>query len=152
MPHSARAFLNALAFAQGLFKFTPSDRITVLLADFSDYGNASASTVPFNALRIQIAPLSFAFETILASERMTAIMNHELVHVISMDQAAGRDRVFRRLFGGKVLPIDTQPESVAYFYLTSPRVAPRRDDSAFRSAITNRPLAGSTGSSSAGSW
>ena len=43
-----------------------------------------------------------------------------------MDQAAGSDRMFRRLFGGKVLPITEQPESILYFYLTSPRVAAPR--------------------------
>jgi hypothetical protein len=125
-PFAAQAFLEAHAFLTTLFKYRPDEKITILLADFSDYGNAGAGTVPHDALRIQIAPLSFAFETILANERMAGIMNHELVHVIAMDQSTGRDRVFRRLLGGKVLPIETQPESVAYFYLTSPRVAAPR--------------------------
>ena len=57
---------------------------------------------------------------------MNAIMNHELVHVVTMDQAAGHDRFFRRLFGGKVMPLAEQPESVLYFYLTTPRVAAPR--------------------------
>ena len=57
---------------------------------------------------------------------MNTIMNHELVHVIAMDQAAGRDLRFRTLFGGKVLPIAEQPESILYFFLTSPRVAAPR--------------------------
>ena len=34
--------------------------------------------------------------------------------------------MFRRLFGGKVLPVAEQPESILYFYLTSPRVAAPR--------------------------
>ena len=127
IPHAARSFLNAEQFLDSLFRYTPPDgKITVLLVDFSDYGNAGAGTVPYDSLRIQIAPLSFSFETILASERMSAIMSHELVHVVMMDQAAGRDRAFRRLFAGKVMPIDAQPESVLYCYLTTPRVtAPR---------------------------
>ncbi|HMC78479.1 MAG TPA: hypothetical protein VKH34_15125 [Vicinamibacterales bacterium] len=125
-PYAAQAFRDANAFLTTLFKYKPERKLTILLADFSDYGNASAGTVPHDALRIQIAPLSLAFETILASERLSAIMNHELVHVITMDQPAGRDRFFRTLFAGKVMPIDTQPESVAYFYLTSPRVAAPR--------------------------
>ncbi len=53
------------------------------------------------------------------------IMNHELVHVVTMDQAAGRDPFFRRLFGGKVMPVAEQPESILYFYLTR-RASPRR--------------------------
>ena len=126
VPHSARAFLNALAFEQALFKFVPSDRITVLLADFSDSGNAAAGAVPRNVMAIQIAPLNFAFETIAANERMTMLMNHELVHVVTMDQAAGADRMFRRLFGGKVAPSADHPESILYWYLTAPRVAAPR--------------------------
>src|SRR6185295_18448342 len=73
-----------------------------------------------------IAPLSFAFETIAANERMNTIMNHELVHVATMDQAAGSDRFFRRLFAGKVNPIAQQPETIFYFFVTSPRVAAPR--------------------------
>ena len=126
IPHSARAFLNALAFEQALFKFIPSDRITVLLADFSDSGNAAAGAVPRNVMAIQVAPLNFAFETIAANERMTMLMNHELVHVITMDQAAGADLTFRRLFGGKVAPSSAHPESILYWYLTAPRVAAPR--------------------------
>ena len=126
VPHAARAFLNALGFEQQLFKFTPSDRITVLMADFSDAGNAAAGAVPRNVIAVQIAPLNFAFETMAANERMTTLMNHELVHVITMDQAAGSDRLFRRLFGGKVAPVADHPESVLYWYLTSPRVAAPR--------------------------
>ncbi len=53
-------------------------------------------------------------------------MNHELVHVATMDQAARRDRFFRRLFGGKVTPVHEQPESILYFFLTTPRVAAPR--------------------------
>ena len=126
VPHSARAFLNALAFEQALFRFTPADPITVLLADFSDSGNAAAGAVPRNVMALQIAPLNFAFETIAANERMTMLMNHELVHVITMDQAAGTDRTFRRLFGGKVAPRSEHPESILYWYLTAPRVAAPR--------------------------
>ena len=34
--------------------------------------------------------------------------------------------MFRRLFGGKVAPVGEQPESILYFYLTTPRVAAPR--------------------------
>ncbi len=77
-------------------------------------------------MAIQIAPLNFAFETIAANERMTMLMNHELVHVITMDQPAGADRAFRRLFGGKVAPSSDHPASILYWYLTAPRVAAPR--------------------------
>jgi hypothetical protein len=126
VPHSARAFLNALEFERRLFGYDPPEPISVLLADFSDAGNAAAGAVPRNVVAIQIAPLSFAFETMAANERMTTLMGHELVHVMTMDQAAGSDRFFRALFGGKAAPISEHPESILYWYLTAPRVAAPR--------------------------
>ena len=65
-------------------------------------------------MMVQVSPLSFAFETIAANERMNTIMNHELVHVATLDQTAARDRIFRKLFAGKVNPIAEQPETILY--------------------------------------
>src|SRR5256885_336701 len=79
VPHAARTLLNSLAFQRRLFGLEPAEKVTVLLVDFSDAGNASATVVPRDAVTVQIAPLSFAFETLAANERMNTIMNHELV-------------------------------------------------------------------------
>ena len=126
VPHATRTALNSLAFQKKLFGFDPKEDLTVLLLDLSDSGNAGAATVPDDLVSVQIAPLGFSFETLAANERLNTIMNHELVHIATMDQAAGSDRMFRSLFGGKVLPIKEQPESILYFYLTAPRVAAPR--------------------------
>jgi hypothetical protein len=126
VPHVIRTFLNSLAFQRRILGYDPDQDVTVLLADFEDFGNAGASVIPRNTLMVQIAPLSFVFETIAANERMNTIMNHELVHIATMDQAAGSDRFFRGLFGGKVNPIADQPETILYLYLTAPRVAAPR--------------------------
>ena len=126
VPHAARTFLNSLAFQRRLFGLDPNEKTTVLLVDFSDSGNAAATVVPRNLLSVQIAPLSFAFETLAANERLNTIMNHELVHIATMDQAARSDRLFRRAFRGKVNPVAEQPESILYFFLTTPRVAAPR--------------------------
>jgi hypothetical protein len=125
-PYAARCFENSLGFERKLFDYHPSERITVLLDDFADFGNASTTAVPRDFIKVDIAPLSFAFETVVANERMNWLMNHELVHVVAADQAAGSERFFRGLFQGKVVPIAEQPESILYFYLTNPRdAAPR---------------------------
>ena len=84
---SVDPFENALAFHQKLFDFKPREKITVLLTDFSDAGNASAEAVPRDFVTLRIAPMSFAFETFTASERMSYLMNHELVHVMTSDRA-----------------------------------------------------------------
>lgn len=126
VPHAARTFLNSLAFQRRIFDLDPSRDIVLLLTDISDTGNAAASVVPRDVVTVEIAPLNFAFETIAGNERMNILMNHELVHVATMDPAVGPDRFFRRLFGGKVVPVPEHPESILYFLLTTPRVASPR--------------------------
>lgn len=126
VPHAARTFLNSLEFQRRVLGFDPHEPTTVLLTDFGDSGNAGASVVPRNLLTVDIAPLSFAFETIAGNDRMNIIMNHELVHLATMDPPARSDRMFRRIFGGKVMPVAEQPESILYFLLTTPRVAAPR--------------------------
>ena len=126
VPHAARTFLNSLEFQRRVLGFDPPQPTTVLLTDFGDSGNAGASVVPRNLLTVDIAPLSFAFETIAGNDRMNIIMNHELVHLATMDPPAGSDVMFRRIFGGKVMPVAEQPESILYFLLTAPRVAAPR--------------------------
>ncbi len=120
-PHALRTFSNSLAWQERTFGWVPYERTTVFLKDFSDYGNASASAAPVNLLTIDIAPLSLAFETFPASERMYTLMNHELVHVATMDMATGADRFWRSFFLGKLQPQASHPETLLYSYLTVPR-------------------------------
>jgi hypothetical protein len=84
-PYVGKAFHNSMAFQRYIFDWEPYDKTTVLLKDFSDYGNAAARSSPNNAMLIDVAPLSRTFETFTASERVFTLMNHELVHVATMD-------------------------------------------------------------------
>jgi hypothetical protein len=125
-PHVARCFENSFRFNVKLFNWTPSERVTLFLHDFGDAGNAGASAVPNNHITITIAPFPYDFEILNGNERMNWMSNHELIHVIAVDEASHRDRAYRRLFGGKVLPTSAEPLSILYSYLTTPRLyAPR---------------------------
>jgi len=119
--HVARCFENSLKFHQKLFDYNPAERVTVLLHDFSDFGNAGAGAIPRNHIIVSIAPYRYVFDTSPANERMNSSMNHELVHIIAIDKAAPTDKFFRSLFGGKVLPASDNPISMIYCYLTAPR-------------------------------
>ena len=77
-PFAARTFLNSFAFHRKLFDFKPTERPTVLLVDFMDYGNAAAGSVPRNTVQVQIAPLSYLFETLSANERLTMLANRAM--------------------------------------------------------------------------
>ena len=74
VPHVGRSFHNSLDFQREVFDWTPYDKTTVLLKDFTDYGNAAARSSPNNALIIDVAPLSRTFETFAASERVFALI------------------------------------------------------------------------------
>ncbi|HEY5106972.1 MAG TPA: hypothetical protein VII73_09415 [Caulobacteraceae bacterium] len=121
-PHIARSFENSFAFQKRTFGWKPWDKTTVLLKDFGDYGNAAARASPNNALLIDIGPLSQTFETFSAGDRFYALMNHELVHVATMDVWNKNDALWRRIFHGKPMPLEDHPESILYNYLATPRV------------------------------
>lgn len=121
-PWVGRSFHNALRVQEDVFGWRPWDKTTVLLKDFSDYGNAAARSSPNNALIIDVAPLSQAFETFSAGERFYTLMNHELVHVATMDVWNEDDARWRRFFGGKPMPLQDHPESILYNFLATPRV------------------------------
>ena len=123
IPYLGKAFQNSMAFQRKMFSFDPKEKINLLLVDFSDSGNASAGAVPNNGMTFYLAPASYAYETFSSNERMNTYMNHELVHVSTMDRGMGSERFFRGLFAGKVVPVADHPESILYFLLTSPRVA-----------------------------
>lgn len=120
-PHVGRSFHNSLKFQKEIFDWTPWDKTTLLLKDFTDYGNAAARSSPNNALVIDVAPLSRTFETFTASERIYALMNHELVHVATMDVWNKTDDRWRKFFFGKPMPEVDHPESILYNYLATPR-------------------------------
>ncbi|MDX1632415.1 MAG: hypothetical protein R3234_11170, partial [Thermoanaerobaculia bacterium] len=121
VPHLAACSVNALEFHRELYDYTPSGPVNLFLEDFSDFGHGGATTVPTNFINIGIAPFSYVYDTIPAIDRMFWMANHEMAHIVTMDQAAGRDLMFRRLFGGKVEPVASHPESIFYNYLTNPR-------------------------------
>jgi hypothetical protein len=126
LPHVVRTFENAYAFHRDLFRFASKEKITLIVHDFGDFSEAGADGVPRNRVTISIAPSSYVYETVPSNERLNSAMNHELVHIAAIDKSSKRDRFFRRLFSGKVLPTADQPLSMLYSYATAPRrYAPR---------------------------
>lgn len=122
LPHAAKCFHNTLYFHNKLFDYKAEDKVSVLIQDFGDFGNAGATAVPFNFITMGLSPFSYAFETSPAGERVYSMMNHELVHVVALDNATKKDRGFQKFFMGKVNPTSDNPISMFYSYMTSPRM------------------------------
>jgi len=81
--HTVSCFVSALRMHQKLFDYQPSEKVNILLHDFGDYSNGAAGAVPQNTIIAGIAPFSYVFETMPATERINALMQHELVHVLT---------------------------------------------------------------------
>jgi hypothetical protein len=122
VPRVIQTYHDSLDRQKSILGYAPADKTTVLLTDFADSGNAGAGAVPANTLTVDIAPIPFTFETSAPAERMYTIMNHEMVHIATMDKPAGPDNRYRKFFGGKVLATAEHPETLLYQYLTAPRI------------------------------
>lgn len=121
VPHLARCFENAFRFHSKLFNFQPTEKVSVLLQDFGDYGGGGAAALPVNYISIGIAPMRYVYETAPANERMNWLMNHEMVHIVALDKSSRADRTWQKIFMGKVLASKENPISMFYSYLTTPR-------------------------------
>ena len=120
-PYLGRAFENSLAFHEKNLRWRPWEPVTILLKDFSDYGNAAALGSPSNMVLLDVAPLSLSMETFSPGERFFTLMNHELTHVGTIDVWNSRDARWRNFLGGKPAPLQKHPESILYNFLTTPR-------------------------------
>ena len=116
-----QCFENAMGFTSKLYGYTPNEKTTVLIHDLNDFGNAGTGTTPQNHIVLAIAPFNYEYETSPANERMNTTFNHELVHLVTLDQATSSDRFFRSIFGGKVSESSDDPLTIVYSYLTDPR-------------------------------
>ena len=120
-----RCVENALKTNRELYNYHPSEKVTVIMHDLNDYGNAGASSIPRNFVMLAIAPSNFVYETAPANERINTTMNHEFVHIATLDGSNSTDRFYRSLFG-KVAEASEQPLTMLYSYLTTPRRASPR--------------------------
>lgn len=119
--YTARCFENSLRFHSGVFHYLPREKVTVILDDQSDFSNAGVWCAPRNYLSAHIAPANFVYEIGPSNERINFTFNHELAHIVTLDQAVDPERLFRSLFLGKVPEDAEHPETMLYNVLTLPR-------------------------------
>ena len=116
-----QCFENALKLTSKLYNYDSDEKTTVLVYDLNDFGNAGTGTIPRNHIVLSIAPLSYEYETAPANERFNTTFNHELVHLVTLDQSTTTDNFYRTIFGGKVYENSEDPITILYAYLTNPR-------------------------------
>ncbi|MGA0708244.1 MAG: YncE family protein [Steroidobacteraceae bacterium] len=124
LDYALESYRRGLAGQKLIFGYEPEDEVVVLLQDFSDAGNATTVLgAPRNRIFMNLAPPGLSFETFSTAPIVPTIANHELVHLATSDRPSSRDRLFRRMFLGKVAPVPEHPESILYYYLTNPRAS-----------------------------
>ena len=125
VPHIITSAETALKSLMKIFNYKPSEKIVISLYDASDYGFASATTVPENFIRLEIEPFEYAYENIPYNERFQWVLSHELVHVVVDDHASDIEAATRSIFS-KVAPEKVEPLSIFYSLLTNySRYTPR---------------------------
>lgn len=123
--HILQSAENSLKHLSPIFNFTPTGKIIINTIDVSDFGSGSASTVPNNIVRLEIAPFEQGYESLVYDDRIQWMLNHELVHIIVNDQASPTEKFFRSLFS-KVPPQQNHPQTTFYSLLTNySRYTPR---------------------------
>lgn len=126
VPHTLQSFLSGLAAHKRVWGYVPNDGVTVFLTDFTDRANASTYWAPHNLIEVEVAPSYDPYETVSSAERFETTAVHELAHLATTDRASPEDYRFRHLFFGKVAVSAANPETLLYYYLTTPRaVSPR---------------------------
>ena len=121
-----QCYENALSANNRFYHYHTDEKTTLLMYDLSDFGNAGTGVIPRNHISLLIAPLDYQYETAPANERINTTFNHELVHLITLDQSTSGDRFYRTIFGGKVKENSDNPITIFYNYLTAPREATPR--------------------------
>ncbi len=116
-----QCYENALKINSKLYDYNTEEKTTLLVYDLNDFGNAGTGTIPRNHIVLSIAPLDYEYETAPANERFNTTFNHELVHMVTLDQSTSQDRFFRSIFGGKVAESSDDPGTIIYAFLTDPR-------------------------------
>jgi len=126
VPSATHSFLDALEAQTKLFGYRPDGKVNLLLQDFSDVSNATAVATPWNRIFFEVSQPDEPYDSMSSAEYFPSVAAHETTHLVVNDSANAADLYFRRLFRGKV-DVDAQhPESLLYYYLTTPRsTAPR---------------------------
>ncbi|MDH5176602.1 MAG: hypothetical protein OEX15_08040, partial [Gammaproteobacteria bacterium] len=70
-PYVTQSFLNSLNAQKARFGYQPDGKVSILLQDFGDRGNATAILgAPGNRIYIDVAPPVLSFETFSPGERV----------------------------------------------------------------------------------
>ena len=129
-----------------LLEHTPDERTQVVLTDFGDSANGSATALPYLRIRLFAAPPSLDGNLNNYDDWLRLLIFHEYVHILHLDTTTGLPDLLNRIFGKTFAPNQNLPsfhlEGTAVWLesLTSRRGRVR--SSLFRGFLRTQALAG----------
>ena len=110
---------TALLSLQEIFSYQPTEPITVVIQDHRDVGGGSATALPHNTVTLNIAPFDQGeYESGRFDDQFQWLFSHELVHIITADQASRSEKRLRSILG-KVMPVKDSPLTLPFSLLTN---------------------------------
>jgi hypothetical protein len=100
----AREAERAHAALAPLLGHVPAARTQVVLSDDVDDANGSATTVPYNTMRLYAVPPGGLSELNDFRDWLATLVFHEYVHVLHLDAVGGVPRLGNRIFGRVFFP------------------------------------------------
>jgi WD40-like Beta Propeller Repeat len=89
--------------------WTPTQRTEVLLVDYYESANGSATGLPYNAIRLYVTAPDDLSPLSDTDDWQLELVTHELTHVVHMDQARGLPPLVNAILGRTWLPNQVQP-------------------------------------------
>ncbi len=87
----------------------PGEKTEVILTDFTDSANGSATAVPFNAVRLYLTAPDDLSPLSDVDDWMLELVTHEYTHILQLDQIRGIPAIVNRLIGKRWAPNQVQP-------------------------------------------
>ena len=102
-----------------IFRYQPTEIITVIIRDYQDTGSGKATALPHNTVTLEVAPFEQSdYESTRFADQFLWLFSHELVHIVIGDQASPTQARLRRIFG-KVMPFKYSPLTLPFSLLTN---------------------------------
>jgi Tol biopolymer transport system component len=94
------------------FKKAPQGKVEIIIYDQVDFTNGSASPFPRNTIQLLTVSARIADNfNVRLDSWWRAVIYHELLHIMDLDQVAGVNAILRKIFGRIVVPNIAKPIS-----------------------------------------
>jgi Tol biopolymer transport system component len=89
-------------------KWRPSDKTHIIILDWYDRMNASATPLPRNVIKIYpVGPGLSELELMFTDDWLRMLVTHEYAHTLTLDMAGGVPGFFRKVFGRSLATVPT---------------------------------------------